>query len=102
MMDLRTDAQIKADAEQQFADALYLEDLRHMLKQPEGRRVFDRLLLDLGFCTQLYQKSADVYAATARHDMAVLIMGDIARASPEAFAEITAMHVLKHYQQREV
>lgn len=101
MMDMRTEEQRKAAEAQAHEEALYLDDLRHILSQPEGRRVLFRLLLDMGFCTPLYQKSADVYAATARHDLAVLIMGDIAQASPAAFAELTHMHIRKHYQ-REV
>lgn len=101
MLDLRSDAQREAEDAQKREAALYLDDLRHVLGQPEGRRVFFRLLLDLGFCVPLYQKSADVYAATARHDVAVLIMGDIGRASPEAFHDLTSMHIQRHYHRED-
>ena len=94
-LELRSAQQINQEEEQQRRQQLVMDDLRAVLAQPQGRRVIHRILQELGFCTTLYRKSADIYAATALHDVATLIMFDISQADPAAYAEILQTEILR-------
>lgn len=94
-IELRSAKQIAQEQEEQRQEQQYMDDMRAVLAQPQGRRVIHRILQELGFCTTLYRKSADIYAATALHDVATLIMFDISQADPEAYAEILQTEILR-------
>lgn len=64
------------------------EDMRCVLRTPEGLRVYAKLLVDLGVGASSWRPNSSIYKDTALKDFGDAIMTEIAEADEQLFIKL--------------